>query len=174
MGYAELFGTMKYKNTEVGFVAATAYEAACNTAEEPSGGMTTGLDEHAMARQRGYVAHIRAILDGAIMRPVPDLPFTHPNMYEQVFTAPSMITVDGVPLNQSTLALSQQWQILCNELLGSNSAGMGGGVLAADADRFVNIVAALEQFLDSLEAAPSPDFPETAAPSALRTKKGGK
>jgi len=171
MGYNELFRTFEYKNSELGSVANFAYEAAVNTAEEQSAGMTTGLDEHAQRRQIGWLDHISARIDGVASRPTPDLPATHPNLYKQEHVAPETITVDGIPLNHDTLTMSQMWQILANELLSSNSAGLGGGMHEPDADRAVNIVESMRQFLASLSGAPAVDFPETAAPAATKSKR---
>jgi len=171
MPFSELFGTFEYKNTELGSLADFCYECCWTTAVEQSAGTTMGLDEHAMTRQRQYLQNARDRLAGLRDRPLPDLPAVHPMLFSTTLEEPSMISVDGKPLNTDAAATSQMWIMISYELLKSNSAGLGGGLTSFDASRCENNIASVEQFLLSVESAASVDFPETAAPAAVPGKR---
>jgi len=69
-------------------------------------------------------------------------------------------------------ALVAMFQTVAYELTHSNSASIGGGLIAPDAKRLTQNLDAVSQFLDSVETSGSEapvDFPNTAAPEAEAT-----
>jgi hypothetical protein len=165
--FSDLFGTFPVRNAELRSVADFCNEAAWNTADEPSAGLTIGLDEHAIKRQRGWLQNANDRADAIKSRPVPDLPTTANIKYDcQYNEVPSLKAKDGKAINGDSEALVIMWQTVAYELAHSNSAAIGGGTIPADADRLLANLGAIEQFLDSIEKASVVDFPLTAAPEA--------
>lgn len=170
MAFSDLFGTFPVRNAELRSVADFCNEAAWNTAEEPSAGLTIGLDEHAIKRQRGWLKNVRERAVALAERPIPDLPGTVAIKYDcQYGDVPQMKTKDGKAVNGDTEALCIMWQTVAYELVRSNSAAIGGGLIAPDSERLNANITALEQFLDSVEQATLVDFPMSAAPEAVAT-----
>ncbi len=167
--FSDLFGTFQHKNTELATLADFGSEAGYNTANEQSGGSTIGINEHAFNRQVQYLQNATERLKALADAPIPDLPASHPMIYETTHIEPDLITVDGIPLNKDTKALCQMWQIFAYELLKSNSAGIGGGAHSFDVTRATQNLGAIEQFVGALNAATDVDMPETAAPDAVVT-----
>lgn len=167
MPYEDLYGVYPVKNVELKSVAEFAYEVAYTVSSEQSAGATMGLDEHAMGRQRQYLENVRARVTALADRPIPDLPATHPILFNCDLSAmPPSMGVAGKTLNSDAEAVATLWMQFAYELVKSNSAGLGGGLTSFDAKRAVQNVDAIDQFLASIEAAAEVDFPETAAPEA--------
>jgi len=175
MPFADLFGPRQYKNPEVFLLATTAHEAARNTAGEASASLTVGLNEHAITRCRDWVSRFSGLLEAVHNQPAPDYTKVHPILLDTEWYEPEMpVDSNGEPLNQTTYTLLTKWQIIADELIKSNSAGLGGGMSDADYIRAKNNVDALSQLLDAIEAAGDTDFPETAEPAAPQGKKASK
>lgn len=166
MGFSELFGTFEHKNTELGTLADFANECAITTAREQSAGTTMGLNDHAFERQVQYLKNAADRVKALEDAPVPDLPAVHPMTFHTEHKEPQLISSEGDTLNKDAQALCQMWQIVAYELLKSNSAGLGGGATSFDIARVRQNLGAIEQFVGTLNAAASVDFPETADPTA--------
>jgi len=167
MAFQELFGIFPVRNAELRSVADFANECAHNVAEEPSAGLAIGFDEHAVKRFAGWLTNLVERADAIIARPIPDLPTTHRIKFDcQHDEVPSLKSVDGKAVNGDAEALVIMFQTIAYELSHSNSAAIGGGVIEADGIRLKANLAAVEQFLSSIEEGTEVDFPNTAAPEA--------
>lgn len=175
MAFEELFKVYPNKNMELRAAAKTAYEFGMNIAREPSAGMSLGLDEHAVLRQRNYIEIQRGIVDALHSRPIPDMPYVHPTRFDvdlsEVYT---QFTKDGVPLNEDSEYLAQMWMVVAVELAGSQSAALAGSLTDADYNRVINHLGVLSQYLDACEVRPDIDIPETAFPGAALEAPGKK
>ena len=170
MAFADLFGVFPVRNAELRSLSDFCNEAAYNTAVEPSAGLAIGLDEHAVARQRGWIQNARERAAAIADRPIPDLPGTVDIKYDCDYSkVPQMVTKDNRPVNGDTEALCITWQTIARELVASNSAAIGGGMLTADSNRLSKNIDALEQLVGTIEKANVVDFPMSAAPEATRT-----
>jgi hypothetical protein len=162
-----LFKVYPNKNAELRAAAKVCYEFGMNIAKEPSAGMSIGLDEHALTRQRSYVQAAKGYIEALHNRPIPDMPYVHPTRFDidltEVYT---QFTKDGLPLNEDTELLAQYWMICAVEMAASQSAGLAGSLTDADYNRIANHLAVITQFLDEMESRPIPDVPETAFPAA--------
>jgi len=168
MPRSQLFGVFTVKNVELLSLADFMFEACCNTAAEQSAGMTTGLNAHAIKRQAGWIDSARARLIAVADHPQPDMPASHPITYDREFKMPDMILVDGQALNTDAEAIATSWQLICYELMKSNSGGLGGGMSAFDADRCEQNIASVEQLVAAIAStSQTVDFPETSDPAAL-------
>lgn len=167
MAFEELFKVYPCKNAELRAVAKVAYEFGMNIAKEPSAGMSIGLDEHAIKRQRTYVEVAKGYVEALHNRPVPDMPYVHPTRFDINLSEPYMqFTKDGIPLNEDTELLAQYWAVVAVELAASQSAGLAGSLTDADYARAKNHIDTITQFLDEMETRTAPDVPETAFPGA--------
>ena len=173
MAIAELFGVFPVRNAELRSLADFCYECAHNVSEEPSAGLAIGFDEHAIIRFRGWLANAKSRAEALAARPVPDLPTTAKiHLMAQHDEVPSLNSVDGRAVNGDAEALVAMFQTVAYELTHSNSASIGGGLIAPDAKRLTQNLDAVSQFLDSVETSGSEapvDFPNTAAPEAEAT-----
>jgi hypothetical protein len=138
--------------------------------------LTIGLDEHAIKRMRGWLKNANERAEALSERPIPDLPTTAAIKYDcQYAEVPVLKSKDGKAINGDSEALCIMWQTVAFELAKSNSAAIGGGLTEPDSIRLVANLAAIDQFLGSIEAASEVDFPMTAAPeaeaSSLATRK---
>jgi len=171
MAFAELFMVYPNKNMELRAAAKVAYEFGMNISQEPSAGMSIGVDPHAMKRQRQYVSTILGYIENLHNRPVPDMPYVHPVRFDiDMSNEYSQFTKDGLPLNEDTQLLAQHWMTLAVEMAASQSAGLAGSLIDADYDRLVNQVGVITQLLDELETRGAIDIPETAYPAAKLEK----
>jgi len=167
MAFEDLFKVYPNKNVEGRTVAKAAYEFGRNIASEPSAGMSIGLDEHAIKRQRQYIAAMRGYLKAFNERPIPDMPYTHPERFDIDLSDKYLqFTKDGIPINEDTELLGQYWMILAVNVAASQSAGLAGSLIAADMERCTNLVDTIEQFVNEMETRVTPDLPETAFPAA--------
>lgn len=167
MAFQDLFGIFPVRNAELRSLADFCNEAAWNSADEPSAGLAIGLDEHAIKRSRGWLKNAQERASALAERPVPDLPATVAVKYDCKYDeVPALKSIDDKAVNGDSEALCIMWQTVAYELAHSNSAAIGGGLTSADAARLVSNLNAIDQFLDSIEAAVDVDFPMTAAPEA--------
>lgn len=173
MAFADLFQVYPCKNPELRTTARVAYEFGKNIAKEPSASMSIGLDPHAMKRQRTYVDAIRGYIENLFQRPLPDMPYIHPTRFDVNLSEVYMqFTVDGLPLNEDTQLLAENWMFLAVAMSASQSAGLAGSLIEADYNRLVNQVGVIEQLLDELEGRGGIDLPETAFPGAALEEPG--
>jgi hypothetical protein len=167
MAFEELFNVYPNKNAELRTIAKVAYEFGKNIALEPSSGMSIGLDEHAIGRQRAYVTIMTGYVEAIHGRPIPDLPYVHPIHFDIDLSAAYMqTTVDGIPLNEDTELLAEYWMMLAASCAKSQSAGLAGSMIDPDYVRITALLAVITQYLDEMDARPFPDVPETAFPGA--------
>lgn len=175
MAFEELFKVYPNKNAELRAASKVAYEFGANIAQEPSAGMSIGLDEHAIKRQRTYVKTFQGYIDALHDRPIPDMPYVHPVRFDIDLTEPyKQFTKDGLPLNEDTELLAQYWMICAVELAASQSAGLAGSLINPDYERVANHLGVISQFLDEMETRETPDVPETAFPGAVLEVPGKK
>ena len=171
MAFSELFAVYANRNAELRSVAKTCYEFGKTIAAEPSASLSQGLDEHALRRQKSYIAYCRGMVDALHARPIPDMPATHPtrldiNLSDEYVTFCVDVGGSQVPLNESTQLLSEYWMITAVELAKSNSASLAGSLVKFDHERAINNLAALEKLVDEMTARPILDLPETSAPGS--------
>jgi hypothetical protein len=171
--FSDLFKMYANKNIELRAIAKTAYEFGKTIAQEPSAGMSLGLDEHALRRQGEYIVILRGMVEAIHARPVPDLPYTHPCQFPiDLSEEYKQFTTDEnpIPINEDTQLLCQYWMVLSTELAKSQSAGLAGSLTDADYARAVTTLDVIQQYRDEMEARPVIDLPETAFPEATLGK----
>lgn len=178
MAFSDLFKIYPNRNMELRAIAKQMYEFGKTIAREPSAAHSSGLDLHAIHRQREYVAHSKAQIAALFAKPIPDLPATHPlalpiNLSE-VYTQ-FVIDVNGenVPLNEMTEMLAEMWMVGAVEVSSSQSAALAGALVEFDFNRANNNLDVIAKLLDEIEARPVLDLPETAAPGAELTDQYG-
>ncbi len=167
MEYKELFKEYGVKNVELRSIVQLSHRIGLTIAQEPSAGMTIGLDEHALARQLAAVNAVQARLDAVHAKPIPDAPATHPTRLVADLTEQyKQFTQDGNAINFDTQQLSTHWIEFAVELAKSSSAGLAGSLTDADYQRSTNNLAAMKQVIEQLNATPALDLPETTYPDA--------
>lgn len=171
MAFNDLFQIYPNRNLELRSVAKQCFEFGRTIAMEPSAAHSNGLDEHALRRQRSYVAHAKSLVQAINGKPIPDNPATHPTNLPCDFTQLYLTFVtdingNQVPLNESTQLLAESWMILAVELVKSQSAAMAGSLVEFDFNRAMNNLDVLTKLLDENEARPFLDLPETAEPGS--------
>jgi len=175
----ELFRSYPNRNLELRAVAKTVFEFGKTIAREPSAAHSNGLDEHALRRQRSYVAHAQAMVESLNAKPIPDKPASHPIDFPVDLSEPyvfftSDIEGNQVPLNEATQLLAEKWLTTAVELVKSQSAALAGSLVEFDFDRAANNLATISKLLDEIEARPFLDLPETAEPgSGYGPRSGG-
>lgn len=174
MAFGDLFKVYPNRNMELRAIAKQMYEFGKTIAREPSAAHSSGLDEHALRRQREYVAHSVAQVEALFAKPIPDLPATHPlaldiNMSEKYTQFVSDINGSNVPLNEMTEMLAESWMIAAVEMAKSQSASLAGALVKFDHDRAINNLSVISKLLNEIEARPVLDLPETAVPGAELT-----
>ena len=175
MAFEDLFKIYPNKNVELRACAKVAYEFGRGIAKEPSAGSSLGLDEHAIKRQKQYIDRMRDMVDAVNGRPIPDMPYIHPNRFDCDLSSPyEQFTVDSIALNEDTEMLAQYWMICAVELAASQSAGLAGSLIDADYERIVNHIRVIEQYVNEVTDRPTPDIPETAFPGAVQQVPGKK
>ena len=168
MAFEELFKEYPNKNAELRAVAKVAYEFGKNIAQEPSAGMSIGLDEHAIKRQKTYIEAMVGYIEALHKRPIPDMPYVHPTRFDiDLSEAYKQFTKDGLPINEDTQLLAQYWMFIAVELAASQSAGLAGSLIDPDYERVTNHLGVISQFLTEMEVRKTPDLPETAFPAAM-------
>lgn len=175
MAFEDLFVIYPNKNIELRACAKIAYEFGRNIAQEPSAGLSIGLDEHAIGRQKQYLARMGDMVEAFHARPIPDIPYVNPTRFDVDLSDPyKQFTQDGLVLNEDTQLLAQYWMIIAVELAASQSAGLAGSLIDADHGRIVNHLAVIQQYVNEVAERPIPDVPETAFPGAALEVPGKK
>ncbi len=177
MAFSDLFKVYPNRNMELRFVAKTVYEFGKTIAREPSAAHGNGLDEHALKRQKDYVARALSMVDSLHAKPVPDNPGTHPtdlpiNLSEPYTTFTTNVGGSQVPLNESTQLLAEKWMQTAVELAKSQSAALAGSLVEFDFQRSRNNLEVLDKLLDEIASRPMLDLPETAEPGSAYQKPG--
>jgi hypothetical protein len=171
MPFEDLFTKYEVKNTELKGLAEFCHEAAVNTAKEQSASLAIGLDMHAVVRQENWLAVAKLRAKALADHPIPDLPATHPMMLTcDLSVVPQFpLDSDGRVINGDCEQMMVAWMRVAVELLRSNSAGLGGGMLGFDIKRLNSNLDAIGQLLPglSIEESGEVDFPETAHPEAV-------
>jgi hypothetical protein len=168
------------RNSGVRTVAKQLFEFGQTIAKEPSAAHTNGLDEHAIERQKTYIAHAQDMVERLNARPIPDRPATHPTQMEIDFSVPYIYFVENlngndVPMNEATQALAENWLLTSVEMAKSQSAALAGSLVEFDYNRAKNNIEVIAQLLAEIENRPFLDLPETADPgSAHTTRSPGK
>lgn len=175
----ELHKIYPNRNGELRTVVKQCFEFGRTIAKEPSAAHSSGMDEHAIRRQRQYVDHAENMVDALNAKPIPDLPVSHDPLKNidlsieyDYFTE----DLEGnlVPLNDYTQLLAENWLSFCAELAASQSAAIAGSLVEYDYERAVNNLAAITKLLNEIEERPTLDLPETALPGAnLGNRSGG-
>jgi hypothetical protein len=171
-----------YPNRNIGLrsCAKQCFEFGQTVAKEPSAAHSNGLDEHAIGRQRQYIAKAKDVIERLHAKPIPDRPATHPTDMPIDFSVEYIYFTEDlngnqVPLNEATQELAENWLTLSVELARSQSAAIAGSLVEYDYVRAINNVDVIEQLVDEIESRPQVDLPETALPgSSHGPRSGGK
>lgn len=177
MPFADLFKTYPNRNAELRAIAMTCYEFGKTIAREPSAALSTGLDLHAVKRQRSYIEYAGKLVDAIHAKPIPDLPASHPldlpiHLDDPYVTFTVDVGGNPVPLNEQTQLLAEYWMITAVELAKSQSASIAGSLVEYDHERAVNNLAVMAKLLTEMTARPILDLPETAEPGSLYQAPG--
>jgi len=178
MSFSELFKIYPNRNSELRYVARQAYEAGFTIAQEPSAGMSFGLDEHAIIRQKAYVTAITLSVNNLKAKAVPDRPAVHPiqfpiNMSVEYSQFTEDLSGEQVPINEATQLLSEHWMTLAVTIANSQSAALAGSFIGPDHSRAINELEVITQLIKEIEDRPQVDLPETARPGASLGKPSG-
>lgn len=171
MAINDLHQVYPNRNSGLRTVAKQLFEFGQTIAKEPSANHSNGLDEHAIERQKTYIAHAQDMVARLNARPIPDRPATHPTDMEIDFSVEYLYFVEDlegneVPMNEATQALAENWLITACEMAKSQSAGLAGSLVEFDFLRASNNIAVIEQLLSEIEGRPFLDLPETSNPGA--------
>ena len=171
MAFSDLFLSYPNRNAELRSLAKQCYEFGKTIAREPSAALSSGLDEHALKRQKSYVEHAVHQVEALHAKPLPDMPATHPvtldiNLSEEYITFTTNVNGESVPLNESTELLAEYWMITAVELAKSQSASLAGSLVEFDYQRAINNLGTLSKLIAELEERPILDLPETAEPGS--------
>ena len=69
MPFADLFKTYPNRNAELRSIAMTCYEFGKTIAREPSAALSTGIDVHAIKRQKAYIEYVGKLVDAIYKNP---------------------------------------------------------------------------------------------------------
>jgi len=177
MPFSDLFKTYPNRNAELRSITMTCYEFGKTIAKEPSAALSTGLDIHAVKRQKSYIEYVDKMIDAIHAKPIPDLPASHPldlpiNMDDPYVTFTLDVGGNQVPLNEQTQLLAEYWMITAVELAKSQSASIAGSLVEYDHERAVNNLAVMLKLLTEMTNRPILDLPETADPGSLYQAPG--
>lgn len=178
MAINDLHAIYPNRNNELRSVAKQCFEFGQTIAREPSAAHSNGLDEHAIKRQRQYIAHATDMIESLNNSPIPDRPATHPvdlpiNFSEQYIYFTQNVEGAEVPMNEATQLLAESWLLLACGLAKSQSAGLAGSLVEFDYDRATNNVNVIDKLLNEIENRPFIDLPETALPGSTHGKRSG-
>jgi len=179
MAFNDYFKTYPNRNSELRTVAKTMYEFGKTIASEPSAAHSNGLDEHALNRQKSYVAYAIDMVAALNTKPLPDNPATHPTDLPINFSDPYSTFTSGmggeqIPLNEATQLLAEKWMITAVELAKSQSAALAGSLVDFDFQRANNNLTVIDKLIQEIEKRPFIDLPETAEPgAAFGVRSGG-
>lgn len=169
-----------YPNRNIGLrsCAKQCYEFGQTIAREPSAAHSNGLDEHAIGRQRQYIAKAKDVVERLHAKPIPDRPASHPTDMPIDFSVEYVyftndLNGNQVPMNEATQELAENWLTLSVELAKSQSAGIAGSLVEYDYIRAINNIDVIEQLVDEIENRPWVDLPETADPGATHGPRSG-
>ena len=169
-----------YPNRNIGLRSASkqCYEFGQTIAREPSAAHSNGLDEHAVGRQRQYIAKAKDVIERLHAKPIPDRPATHPTDLPIDFSVPYVYFTEDlngnkIPLNEATQELAENWLVLAVEMAKSQSAALAGSLGEYDYQRAINNVGVIEQLVDEIESRPQVDLPETALPGSEHGPRSG-
>jgi hypothetical protein len=171
MAFEDLFGIYPNRNAELRSLAKQAYEFGKTIAKEPSAALSSGLDEHALKRQKSYIDYAKGMVDALHAKPLPDMPATHPvnldiNLTDPYVTFTTSVGGQAVPLNEATQLIAEYWMITAVELAKSNSASVAGSLIEFDWVRAVNNLDTLDKLINEMTERPILDLPETAEPGS--------
>ena len=130
-GLASLAGVYPSRNPELRRLSLFCYEAARNTIQEGSSGVTIGVDEHFIPRQNGYVAAAASLLEELKGRPVPDAFGMPDTQFPVDLSAELQLMTTGVggavvPLNEDLQLVTIDWMQLAVSLATCDSSGLRG------------------------------------------------
>lgn len=176
MAFSELFKIYPNRNMELRAIAKQMYEFGKTIAREPSAAHSSGLDVHAIRRQREYVTHSVSQVEALFAKPIPDLPATHPlalpvNLSEVYTQFVEDVNGTAVPLNEMTEMLAENWMVSAVELAKSQSAALAGALVEFDHNRAINNLGVISKLLDEIDKRPVLDLPETSSPGAELTSE---
>lgn len=179
MAFEDLFGTYPNRNAELRSLAKQCYEFGKTISKEPSAALSSGLDEHALRRQKSYIDHALNMVEALHAKPLPDMPASHPvnfdiNMSDPYLTFTSDVGGSKVPINESTELLAEYWMITAVELAKSQSASLAGSLVEFDYQRSKNNLDTLSKLVAEMEERPILDLPETAEPGSVYQVPAGK
>ena len=69
MAFEDLFGIYPNRNAELRSLAKQCYEFGKTIAKEPSAALSSGLDEHALKRQKSYIDYAKGMVDALHAKP---------------------------------------------------------------------------------------------------------
>jgi len=169
--FSTLFAVYPNRNAELRMVAKACYEFGKTVSQEADAALSSGMHEHAIARQESYMAYIESMVDAMKAKPIPDLPATHPTGFNVNLSQPYdffVVDINGekVPLNEQTQLLAEYWMITAVELVKSQSASMAGSLTDFDHKRAKNNLGVMRKLLVEMTKRPPLDLPETSAPGS--------
>lgn len=178
MAINDLHKVYPNRNSGVRTVAKQLFEFGQTIAREPSAAHTNGLDEHAIERQKTYIAHAKDMVARLNARPIPDRPATHPTQMEIDFSVEYIyftedLNGNSVPMNEATQALAENWLLTAVEMAKSQSAALAGSLVEFDFTRATNNIEVIAQLLSEIENRPFLDLPETADPGSAHGTRSG-
>jgi hypothetical protein len=176
--FNSLFKVYPNRNAELRMVAQQCYEFGRTVAQEADAALTSGMHEHAIARQHSYINYVEDMINAIQAKPIPDLPATHPTGFQINLSDPYdffIMDINGekVALNEQTALLAEYWLLTAVELASSNSASLAGSLTEFDHKRAVNNVAVMRKLLTEMTSRPVLDLPETASPGSELAGRGG-
>ena len=171
MSLSELFVTYPNRNAELRSLCKTLFEYGKTIAREPSAAYSQGLTDHAIGRQRKYLAYAVNLVNAMAAKPEPDHTGTHPlslpiNFEEPYITFTVNTNNEQTPINESTQLLAEYWLITAVELAKSQTAAHSGGMHPSDHERAINNLSVIEKLLNEMTERPLLDLPETAEPGS--------
>lgn len=178
MAINELHKVYPNRNAELRAVVKQLYEFGYTIAQEPSAAHSSGMDSHAIGRQRMYLDYANSMIDALNDSPIPDLPIAHNPLkpidmsVEYVYFTQDL-NGNQVPINEYTQLLAEAWLMSAAELASSQSASIAGSLVEYDYKRAKNNLASIEKLLNEIELRPTLDLPETALPGAALQKRSG-
>ena len=172
MPFSDLFKQYPNRNAELRSIVMQCYEFGKTVAKEPSASLSSGIDIHAITRQRSYIEYVKKLVDAIYAKPIPDLPASHPldlpiDMEDPYVTFTTDVGGNQVPLNEQTQLLAEYWMITAVEMAKSQSASIAGSFVKFDWIRTKNNLEVMSKLLNEMTY-PEPilDLPETSEPGS--------
>lgn len=175
--FQSLFKVYPNRNAELRMVAQSCYEFGKTVAQEADAALSSGMHEHAIARQNSYLDYVEDMIEALKAKPIPDLPATHPTGFQINLSDPYdffIIDINGekVALNEQTALLAEYWMLTAVELALSQSASVAGSLTEFDYKRAKNNLGVSRKLLDEMTKRPVLDLPETSFPGSELTDRG--